>query len=117
MNHKKNTRKLKRTEEERRRLKIDLSRALIKSGQITTFTTRAKWFRRFFERLVTLVKRSKTTQEAYRKVSRFLDEDTARTLIEKVVPKLVNRNGGYTSLLHYKTPYNSHDKSIVTIVE
>jgi ribosomal protein L17 len=117
MNHKKNTKKFKRTTEERKRLWIDLSSALILNGQITTFTARAKWFSPKFQRLVTLVKRSgEDRQLAYRKVRPFLSEPVARKLIEEVVPKLVNREGGYVSILKYAEPFNEHQKSIVTIV-
>jgi large subunit ribosomal protein L17 len=117
MNHKKNTKKFKRTTEERKRLWIDLSSALILHGQITTFTARAKWFSPKFQRLVTLVKRSgEDRQLAYRKVRPFLSEPVARKLIEDVVPKLVNREGGYVSILKYAEPFNEHQKSIVTIV-
>ena len=88
MRHKKSTKKFKRTTEERRKLKVDLTTALIKHKQIMTFTARAKWFAPFFERLVTLCKRSKSTQEAYRKVRVWLDEPTARILVEDIAPKM-----------------------------
>jgi large subunit ribosomal protein L17 len=118
MRHLKSTKKLKRTEEERRRLKIDLATALIENRQIITFTTRAKWFRPFFDRLVTYVKRSEgDTQLAYKRLRPYLKEQTARKLIEKIVPKLKDRNGGYTSILKLQDQYSTHDKSVVTIVE
>jgi large subunit ribosomal protein L17 len=118
MNHKKNTKKFKRTTEERKRLWIDLSSALILNGQITTFTARAKWFAPKFQRLVTLVKRAgEDTQLAYRKVRPFLSEAVSRKLIEEVTPKLANRNGGYVSILKYAQPFNEHDRSIVTITQ
>jgi large subunit ribosomal protein L17 len=118
MNHLKSTKKFKRTTEERKRLWIDLSSALILHGQITTFTARAKWFSPKFERLVTLVKRSgEDTQLAYRKVRPFLSEKVARKLIEDVVPTLKTREGGYTSILSYSEPFSEHTKSIVTITK
>jgi ribosomal protein L17 len=118
MNHKKNTKKFKRTTEERRRLYIDLTSALILNGQITTFTARAKWFSPKFQRLVTLVKRAgDDTQAAYRKVRPDLSEKVARKLIEEVVPTLKNREGGYVSILNYSEPFNEHKKSIVTITK
>lgn len=118
MNHKKNTKQFKRTTEERKRLWIDLSSALILNGQIMTFTARAKWFSPKFQRLVTLVKKSgDDVQLAYRKVRPFLSEKVARKLIEEVVPKLKERNGGYVSILKYNEPFSEHQKSIVTIVK
>jgi large subunit ribosomal protein L17 len=117
MNHKKNTRKFKRTTEERKRLWIDLTSALILHGQITTFSTRAKWFSPKFQRLVTLVKRAGDDKQlAFRKVRPYLSEPVARKLIEEIVPKLKERNGGYVSILKYSEPFNEHDKSVVTIV-
>lgn len=119
MRHLKKTKKFKRTEEERRRLKIDLATALIKEKKITTFTARAKWFRPFFERLVTLCKRNiEDTQAAYRAVRPFLSEEAARILIEKIVPKLKEREGGYTRQFRLMSKFNAtHDKSIVMITE
>ncbi|MGL4758441.1 MAG: bL17 family ribosomal protein [Patescibacteria group bacterium] len=117
MNHKKNTQKFKRTTEERKRLWIDLASALILNGQITTFTTRAKWFSPKFQRLVTLVKRAGDDKQlAFKKVRPFLSEKVARKLIEEVTPKLQERNGGYVSIIKFAQPFNEHDKSIVTIV-
>jgi large subunit ribosomal protein L17 len=118
MRHQKNTKKLHRTEEERVRLKKDLAIALIKHGQITTYTVRAKWFTTFFERLVTLVKRAGEDMTlAMRRLRPYMDEKTAKQMYEKVVPKLKDRKGGYTRILKYQDKFSNHDKSIVTIVE
>ena len=118
MRHQKRTKKFKRTEEERKRLWIDLTQALILEGQITTFTARAKWFKPRFERLVTLVKRANgDVKLAYTKVRPFLSEKVARKLIEEVVPKLSTRNSGYTRLIKLGIDFNGHDKSIVSVVE
>ncbi len=118
MRHQQNTKKFKRTTEERKRLKLDLARSLIKAGQITTFLARAKWFTPFFERLVTLVKRANGDNKlAFHKVRPFLDEATARILIETVVPKLANKTSGYARILKYQEKFGLHDKAIVTIVE
>lgn len=118
MRHLKKTKKLKRTEEERRKLKIALASGLIQHGTITTFTVRAKWFRPFFERLVTLVKRAgDDTQLAYRRLRPYLSEKDSRKLIEEIVPKLKDRDGGYTRLFQAHKHFSTHDKSIVTITE
>ncbi len=118
MRHLVKTKKFKRTEEERKRLWIDLSRALIKNKKIVTFSARAKWFAPKFERLVTLVKRADgNVKLAFSKVRPFLSEDIARILIEDVVPKLKGRDGGYTSILKMGTNFSEHDKSVVMIVD
>jgi len=117
MRHKKNTKKFKRTEEERKRLWIDLTSALIKEGQITTFNTRAKWFTPKFERLVTLCKRAGNNEvSALRAVRPYLKEDLAKKLYRDITPKLKDRNGGYTRILKIGKDFESHDKSIVSIV-
>jgi large subunit ribosomal protein L17 len=116
MRHQKKSQKFHRTEEERRRLWIDLSTALIKYGQITTFSTRAKWFRSKFERLITLVKRSEgDVQLAYRKVRPFLKEDEARKLIEEIAPQYLDRTGGYTQVFQLSATFTDHQKSLVRL--
>ena len=37
--------------------------------------------------------------------------------LEKVLPKLQERQGGYVRVLGYKEPFNEHEKAIVTIME
>ena len=116
MRHQKKSQKFHRTEEERRRLWIDLSTALIKYGQITTFSARAKWFRSKFERLITLVRRSEDdVQLAYRKVRPFLKEEEARKLIEEIVPQYKDRVGGYTQVFQLSAVFSDHQKSLVRL--
>lgn len=118
MRHLKKSQKFHRTEEERRRLWIDLSTGLIKNGQIKTFTVRAKWFRPRFERLVTLCKRAgDNTQLAYRKIRPFLSEDTARILVETIAPKYIDRNGGYTQQYKLSREFSQYDTSLVKLVD
>jgi ribosomal protein L17 len=117
MRHQKNTKKFKRTTEERKKLWQDLVSGLILHGKIVTFTTRAKWSARKFERLVTLCKRAGENRKlAYTKVRPFLKEPVARKLIEEIVPKLTTRNGGYTQIYKLHNYFTTHDKSIVMIV-
>jgi large subunit ribosomal protein L17 len=120
MRHKKNTKKFKRTEEERKRLWIDLCKGLINSpdGKIETFTTRAKWFRPKFERLVTYVKKAGDDQVlAYRRLRQYLPEKESRKMIDVIVPKFLERNGGYTKQFHIKYDFDTQDKSIVLLTD
>jgi large subunit ribosomal protein L17 len=118
MRHLKNTKKFKRTEEERKRLWTDLSSGLINSGKIITFTPRAKWFRAKFDRLVTLVKSAGEDKSlAFRKVRPFLNEKDSRKLIEEIVPKLCNRQGGYTRQYKLGKDFCTLDRSVVIISE
>lgn len=118
MRHQQNTKKFKRTEEERKRLWKDLVTALIKNETILTFTARAKWFRPKFDRLVTLVKSANgDTKAAFNKVRPFLPESVARKLIEDIVPRFEGRTGGYTSIVKVFQEFSQHDKSIVKLVD
>jgi len=118
MRHLKKTKKFKRTEEERKRLWIDLCTALIKYKKITTFTARAKWFRQKFERLVTLTKRAGGDKAlAFRKVRPYLSEDVARILIEEITPTFQNRQGGYTQVYKLDQAFSPHNKSVVLITQ
>ncbi len=116
MRHKKNVKKFKRTKEERKKLWQDLVTALITHGKIITFSPRAKWSAQKFERLVTLCKRAGDNKKlAYSKVRPFLKEDVARKLIEEIVPKMKERQGGYTQIYKLHDYFTLHDKSIVII--
>jgi large subunit ribosomal protein L17 len=118
MRHLKKTKKLKRTEEERRKLFVDLSTAVIESGQIVTFTTRAKWFRPKFERLITHVKKAGQDKNlAFRRVRPYLKESTARKLVEQIAPKYEQRDGGYLRILHFQERFSTLDKVVVSLVE
>jgi ribosomal protein L17 len=118
MRHLKNTKKFKRTEEERRRLWIDLCSGLIQSGKIVTFTARAKWFRPKFDRLVTLVKRAGAdTQLAFTRLRPYFNEAVSRKMIEEVVPALAGRDSGYTRIVKVHVDFSNHDKSMVIIMK
>lgn len=117
MRHLKKTKKLKRTIEERRKLFVDLSRGLIKSGTITTFTTRAKWFAPQFERLITNIKKSGEDEVlALRKMRRYFSEEDSKKIVTEIAPMMKNRNGGYTRIFQVKSNFSTLDKSIVTLV-
>jgi large subunit ribosomal protein L17 len=118
MRHKKNTKKFKRTTEERKRLWIDLTKGLINSGKVVTFSTRANWFRPRFERLVTLCKRAGEDQVlAYRRLRPYLSEAESRKMIEEIVPKFKDRQGGYTRQYKLSEEFDLQDKSIVLLSE
>ena len=116
MRHLKKTKKLKRTNEERRKLFVDLSRALIKNGKITTFTARAKWFAPQFERLITLIKKAGDDQVlAMRRMRKYFSEADSKKIVTEIAPKFKDRNGGYTRILKLDQDFSTHDKSIVAL--
>jgi large subunit ribosomal protein L17 len=117
MNHLKNTKKLKRTEEERSRLKRDLIAALVRSSKIQTTTVKAKWFRPFFERLVTLCKRAgDDVQLQYKRVRPYLNENDSRIFVEKLMPKFTGRTGGYTRQYHYVSGESVDRKEAIVMI-
>jgi large subunit ribosomal protein L17 len=119
MYHKKNKKTLKRTEEERSRLKRDLIIALTKHGKIKTTVVKAKWFRPFFERLVTLCKRAgEDVQLQFKRLRPYMSEVDSRTFIEKVMPKFKERTGGYTrQYLYVSGESPDRTEAIVMITE
>lgn len=118
MRHKKSTKQFKRTTEERKRLWIDLSRGLIKSGKVVTFTARAKWFAPKFERLITLIKNAGEDEVlAFRRVRPFFSEEVSKKLVREIAPKYKERNGGYTRLYKVSSDFSTHDKSIVMLTD
>jgi len=117
MKHRKKTKKLKRTYEERKKLLRDLCSAIIKNRQIVTFTARGKWFKPEFERLITLVKRSENEVEAFRKVRPYLSEADAKSLVRDIAPNYTERNGGYLQIFSIKEPFSVHQKSLIKLVD
>lgn len=116
MRHLKKTKKFKRTTEERRKLFVDLSKALIRSGTITTFTARAKWFAPQFERLITNIKKSNgDVVLSIRKMRCYFSEEESKKIVTEIAPKMQDRNGGYTRIYKLVNNFSSHDKSIVTL--
>jgi large subunit ribosomal protein L17 len=119
MRHKKHVKKFHRTEEERKKLWTQLCTALIKEEQIITTTEKAKWFRAYFDRLVTLCKRAgDDVKLAYYKVRPFLSEPVARKLIEELLPNLQTRNSGYTAQYKLVKPFGSsgYRQSVVKLI-
>jgi ribosomal protein L17 len=93
--------------------------ALVRSGKIQTTTVKAKWFRPFFERLVTLCKRAgDDVQLQYKRLRPYLNEADSRLFVEKVMPKLKDRVGGYTRQYQYVSGESpDRQESIVLITE
>ena len=117
MNHKKSTSKLHRTEEERLRLRRDLIAALVRSGKIQTTTVKAKWFRPFFERLVTLCKRAgDDVQLQYKRLRPYLNEADSRLFVEKLMPKFADRVGGYTRQYHFVSGESVDRKEAIVLI-
>ncbi len=105
MRHLKKGKKLNRDTSHRKSLYRNLTISLIKSGKIETTLAKAKAFRPFAERLVTLAKKagsesSDTFLHYFRLLtSRLADKEAARKLISEYAPRFKNRNGGYLRIV------------------
>ena len=103
MRHGRRSGRLSLVQENRRALIRNLARNLITHQQIITTHLRAKEASRFVDRLVTIAKQN--TLHARRHLIAKLGSGSelfAKRMIETIAPKLSDRKGGYTRVLHYK---------------
>ena len=89
---------LNRTASHRKALLANLSSALFTHKQITTTLVKAKYARRFAERMITFARKSGV--QARRHVLRFIrDKEVVKKLFDELGPHFKNRNGGYTRII------------------
>ena len=111
MRHRKRGRKLGRKTNPRHALRRDVVNALFRHGRITTTLAKAKEFRPWAERLVTIAKKGAaaraagddvTALTAYRRLLKELhDEDITSLLLSRIGPAFADRPGGYTRILRH----------------
>lgn len=115
MRHRKRGRKLGRTSAHRKALRQNLAVALFTHGRIITTMAKAKEYRPFVEKMITLAKKGitarggtedKNTDEyrrflhCYRRaISILQDKSIAKKLFEEIAPGYMDRSGGYTRIL------------------
>jgi large subunit ribosomal protein L17 len=112
MRHQSKGRKFGRKSPQRNALKRDVVNALFRHGRIVTTTPRAKEFRPYAERMITVAKRAAAAKasgkkedvvvhlNAYRKlVSELHDETSVAHLISEIAPSFADRQGGYTRVV------------------
>ncbi len=109
MRHKSRGRKLGRRSGARDALRRDTVNALFRHGRITTTVPRAKEFRPYAERMITIARRGAAARKAgdavralnaYRRlVSELHDEDVVSKLVADVAPQFADRPGGYTRIV------------------
>ena len=76
-----------------------LCTSLLESGRITTTEARAKELRRWVERLITTAKAGDVN--ARRRLARDISKpEVIDRLIANVMPRLQDRPGGYTRIIH-----------------
>ena len=99
MNHKKKFNHLSRTSAHRKALLSNLAVSLILHKRISTTVAKAKALKMYVEPLITKSKNDNSNSR--RVVFSYLGQKEAVTeLFGEVAPKIVNRPGGYTRILH-----------------
>ncbi len=110
MQHRKKGRKFGVKSGPRGALRRDIVNSLFRHGRITTTVAKAKAFRPWAERMITIARTgaaarnakdgSVTALNAYRRlVAELHDEGMVVRLIEEIAPKFADRPGGYTRIL------------------
>ena len=92
-------RKLGVDNKHRRSILANLTKDVIKKGQVVTTVTRAKEVRKFVDKMITYGKNGDLVSR--RKALAFLQNDTeaVKIVFDKLASKYANRNGGYTTIL------------------
>jgi large subunit ribosomal protein L17 len=113
MRHQSKGRKFGRKSAQRNALKRDVVNNLFRHGRITTTLPRAKEFRPYAERMITVAKRGAAAKSggdgvralnAYRKLlSELHDESIVVKLVGEIGPAFADRSGGYTRVVRLTT--------------
>jgi large subunit ribosomal protein L17 len=99
MRHLKSGRHFNRDTKARKALMRNLCSDLIAHGRITTTEAKAKELRRWVDRLITEAKDDDLA--ARRRVARDISQaDVADRLFSNLMPRLRDRPGGYTRIIH-----------------
>jgi large subunit ribosomal protein L17 len=99
MRHLKSGRHLNRDHNARKALMRGLCTSLLRHGRITTTEAKAKELRRWVDRLITEAKADDLA--ARRRVARDIsDAEVADKLFSNLMPRLRERPGGYTRIIH-----------------
>jgi large subunit ribosomal protein L17 len=109
MRHQSKGRKFGRKSGPRNALRRDVVNSLFRHGRITTTLPRAKEFRSWAERMITVAKRGAAARgkgdsigalNAYRKLlSELHDETIVAKLVAEIGPAFADRPGGYTRVV------------------
>jgi len=98
MRHRVRGRRLARTSSHRTALGRNLLRAIVQHHRIITTVAKAKEYRPFIERIVTL-SREKTLANIRRVLVHMKDRELVSHLFDVIGPHFKSRNGGYTRIL------------------
>lgn len=98
MRHRVRGRRLARTSSHRTALGRNLLRAIVKHHRIVTTLAKAKEYRPFIERIVTIA-REKNLANIRRVLVHMKDRDLVSHLFDVIGPHFQTRSGGYTRIL------------------
>ena len=99
MRHRKSGRHFNRDTNARKALLRNLSTSLLEHGRITTTEAKAKELKRHVERLITIAKADDLA--ARRRVAEDVSKpEVAEKLFRNLIPRLQERPGGYTRIIH-----------------
>ena len=113
MRHQKSGRRLNRDTDARKALMRNLCSSLLEHGRITTTEARAKELRRWVDRLITTARVGDVA--ARRRVAAEVSQpEVVDRLFSNLVPRLGERAGGYTRIIH-KGPRHGDAAPMVVI--
>lgn len=107
-------RKLSRNTAHRKALLRNLSLAFLQHEFIKTTLPKAKEFRSFVEKIITLSKKDTLTNRR-RAASLLANQEIIDRLFKSIGPRVATRNGGYIRIL--KCGFRTGDKAPMAIVE
>ena len=99
MRHRNHTVKLRRRPDHVRGLLANQVVSLILAGRIETTLAKAKATRRLADKMMTLAKKG-TLAHRRLAVARIHSKDAVRKLFGEMAPKYLERQGGYTRIIH-----------------
>lgn len=114
MNHRIKGRKLSRNSAHRKALLRNLSISFLKHEMIKTTLPKAKEFKPFVEKVITI---SKVDSLANRRLALSIlgNQEIIEKLFKEIGPKVAKRNGGYLRIM--KFGFRTGDKAPMAIVE
>ncbi len=105
-----------RNAQQRKALLQSLSRSLFLKKRIKITEGRAKAMRPYIEKIITKIKNQKNPVLAQRELAKmFTEQKTRNYIIKEIIPKYLNRPGGYTRI--YKLGQRESDSARLAIIE
>jgi len=114
MRHRKQGRKLNRTQSHRKAMFMNMSVSLLTHEQIVTTLPKAKELRSIVDKLITLGKRG-DLHARRQAVSQLQDNETVKKLFSTLAERYAERAGGYTRVM--KAGFRYGDNAPMAVIE